>query len=192
MNPQAGHPSLRCQACFAGQTRPGGPPGWRVRKVRNSQRLLRWRAEGRIRHFTYATPNRSGFEFTKVMFELALQYPKAKTIHLVVDNLNIHRRKSLTDVLGEEVGAEVWNRFTVHYTPKHGSWFNQAEIAIGIFSRQCLGKCRIPDLKTLRQQVRPWNRAINRAGTKIEWRFDRKSARRKVGYEPKRSTRSEN
>jgi hypothetical protein len=77
--------------------------------------------------------------------------------------------------------------FTIHYTPKHGSWLNQAEIEIGILTRQCLGKRRIPNLKTLRKQVRAWNRAINRAGTKINWGFDRKSARRKFAYKPKRS-----
>jgi DDE superfamily endonuclease len=144
------------------------------------------------RHFTYATQDRSGFEFAKVVFELAMQYPDAKTIHLVLDNLNTHRRKSLTDHLGEEVGGEVWDRFTIHYTPVHGSWLNQAEIEIGIFSRQCLGKRRIPDLKTLRREARAWNRRINRAQTKINWRFDRKSARIKFGYEPKPSMRSKN
>ena len=72
------------------------------------------------RHFTFATPDRSGFEFAKVIFQLALRYNDAKKIHLVLDNLNIHRRKSLTDALGAEIGAEVWSRFTVHYTPRHG------------------------------------------------------------------------
>jgi hypothetical protein len=69
------------------------------------------------RHFTFATPDRSGFELASVVFQLALCYDDAKTIHLVLDNLNIHSRKSLTDALGAEVGAEVWSRFTVHYTP---------------------------------------------------------------------------
>ena len=83
------------------------------------------------RHFTFATPDRSGFEFAQVAVTLALAYPEAKTIHLVMDNLNIHRRKSLADVFGAEMAAEVWDRFTVHYTPTHGSWLNQAEIEIG-------------------------------------------------------------
>ena len=92
------------------------------------------------RHFTFPTPDRSGFEFARVAVELALAYPEAKTIHLVMDNLNIHRRKALADVFGAEMAAQVWDRFTVHYTPTHGSWLNQAEIEIGLFSRQCLGK----------------------------------------------------
>jgi hypothetical protein len=85
---------------------------------------------------------------------LALQYPAAETIHLVMDNLNIHRRKSLTGAFGLELGSEIWDRFTVHYTPTHGSWLNQAEIGIGIFSRQCLGRRRIPNLWTLRRETR--------------------------------------
>ena len=137
------------------------------------------------RHFTFATPDRSGFEFARVIFQLALAYPRAETIHLVMDNLNIHRRKSLTDLLGEEIGGEVWGRFTVHYTPTHGSWLNQAEIEIGILSRQCLGTRRIPDLKTLRKEVRAWNRRMNSDHVKINWQFDRKAARRKFGYQTK-------
>jgi hypothetical protein len=59
---------------------------------------------------------------------------------LVLDNLNIHRRQALADILGAEMAAEVWDRLTVHHTPTHGSWLNQAEIEIGVFSRQCLRK----------------------------------------------------
>ena len=97
----------------------------------------------------------------------------------------------LTDLYGAEFGAEIWDRFTVHYTPTHGSWLNQAEIEIGIFSRQCLGTRRIPDLETLRREARAWNRRMNRDRIKINWKFDRKAARRKFGYKRKPFTRSE-
>ena len=142
------------------------------------------------RHFTFATPDRSGFEFAQVACKLAMQYPEAETIHLVMDNLNIHRRKSLTDVFGIEVGTQIWDRFTVHYTPTHGSWLNQAEIEIGLFARQCLGKRRIPDFQTLRSESQAWNRRMNRERVKINWRFDRKAARRKFGYKRNSSKRS--
>ena len=92
-----------------------------------------------------------------------------------MDNLNIHRRKALIDVFGADMGNEVWDRFTVHYTPTHGSWLNQAEIEIGIFARQCLGTRRIPDLKTLRREARAWSQRINREHVQIDWKFDRKS-----------------
>src|SRR5215831_6301583 len=142
------------------------------------------------RHFTFPTPTRSGFEFAQVVAELAFQYPEAETIHLVMDNLSSHTCKSLTDLYGGELGSQIWDRFTVHYTPTHGSWLNQAEIEIGIFAKQCLGKRRIPNLKVLRRQARAWNRRVNRARTKINWKFDRKAARRKFGYKKKLSKRS--
>jgi hypothetical protein len=108
----------------------------------------------------------------------------------VTDNLNSHTRKSLTDLYGDELGGEIWDRFTVHYTPTHRSRLNQAEIEIGLFARQCLGKRRIPDLKTLRRESRAWNRRVSRDQVKINWRFDRKGAHRKVGYKYKSSKRS--
>ena len=143
------------------------------------------------RHFIFPTPDRSGFEFAQVAVALALAYPAAKTIHLVMDNLNIHSQGSLAEVFGAEMAAEVWDRFTVHYTPTHGSWLNQAEIEIGIFSRQCLGKRRIPNLESLRREAKAWNRRMNRDHVKINWKFDRKTARCKFGYKRKSFTRSE-
>jgi len=143
------------------------------------------------RHFTFPTLDRSGFEFAQVAVTLALAYPEAKTIHLVMDNLNIHRRKALVDAFGAEMAAEVWGRFAVHYTPTHGSWLNQAEIEIGLFSRQCLGNRRIPDLQTLRRESRAWNRRMNRGLIKINWKFDRRAARRKFHYKRKSFKRSQ-
>ena len=102
---------------------------------------------------TSPTPDRSAFEFARFACDLALQYPTAQTIHLVMDNLNTHKRKSLIDAFGEEIGSEIWNRFTVHYTPTHGSWLNQAEIEISLFARQCLGGRRIPDYKFFAEKL---------------------------------------
>ena len=144
------------------------------------------------RHFTFPTPDRSGFEFARAASKLAMQYPEAETIHLVMDNLNIHCRKSLTDAFGAEVGNEIWDRFRGHYTPAHGSWLNQAEIEIGLFARQCLGKRRIPDLKYLRREARAWNRRINRARVKINWQFTRHDARRTFRYRTNDFKRSKN
>lgn len=111
-----------------------------------------------------------------------MQRPTAKTIHLIMDNLNIRHCKSLTDAFGAQVGGEIWDQFTIHYTPKHGSWLNQAEIEIGLLARQCLGARRIQDLKTLREEVRQWNRRMNKARQRINWKFDRKAARLEFGY----------
>jgi hypothetical protein len=127
-------------------------------------------------------------EFAKAVFEVELAYPEAETIYLVMDKLSTHSRKSLTELCG----GEIWDCCTPHYTPTHGSWLNQAEIEIGMFSRQCLGKRRIADLATLRREAAAWNRRVNREQVKIDWRFDRKSARRKFGYKRPRITRSKN
>jgi hypothetical protein len=135
------------------------------------------------RHFTTATPDRSAFQFAQAVYCLALKYPQAKTIHLVMDNLNTHCRKSLTDLYGTDIGGEIWERFTVHYTPKHGSWLDQAEIELSLYARQCLGKRRIPDLRTLQRATRAWTRQANRARTTINWQFTRRKARKTFHYE---------
>ena len=142
-------------------------------------------------HFTFPTANRSAGEFAQAVRGVAEHYPEAQTIHLVMDNLNTHCRKSLTDFYGEKPGSALWNRFAVHHTPKHGSWLNQAEIEISLFSRQCLGTRRIPDLPTLCRETRAWNRRTNCAGVKINWKFNRKAARKKFGYRKNSFTRSE-
>lgn len=99
-----------------------------------------------------------------------------------MDNLNTHFKRSLTEFYGEEKGSQIWNRFEVHYTPKHGSWLNQAEIAINMYGRQCLGKSRIPDLDTLKKKTKAWNRIANQKNVTIQWKFSRKKAKEKFNY----------
>jgi hypothetical protein len=140
------------------------------------------------RHFTTATRDRRAAEFARVVGRVVNQYPDAKTIHLVMDNLNIHCRKSLVDYFGAQEGGRVWDRLTVHYTPKHGSWLDQAEIELSMFSRQCLGTRRISQLETLQQETRAWNREANRKRTKINWRFTRRKARKLFHYKRPRSS----
>ena len=142
------------------------------------------------RHFACATPNRSAAEFAQVLRRLIRRYPAARTIHLVWDNLNIHCRKSLTDRYGQRAGGELWSRLTIHPTPKHGSWLNQAEIELSLYSRQCLGTRRISDLATLERETRAWTRQVNRARVRIDWKFDRKTARKKFGCSINLSRRS--
>jgi hypothetical protein len=142
------------------------------------------------RHFTRATPDRSARQFAQVVRRLVAAYPRARAIHLVMDNLNIHCEKSLTDHLGRRLGRRLWRRLRVHYTPKHGSWLNQAEIELSLVSRGCLGRRRLDTLTHLRGETRAWNTRANRARTRIRWRFTRKDARLKFGYQAKLSTRS--
>ena len=138
-------------------------------------------------YFPKVTANRSAPEFADYLLEVAIRYPEADTIHLVLDNLSSHTRKAVIGRFGEKAGTWLWDRFTVHYTPKHGSWLNQAEIAISLFSRQCLGRRRIGDRATLRKETRAWSRRVNRHGVPIQWAFTRKKARITFDYTITRS-----
>lgn len=143
------------------------------------------------RHFTKATPNRSSPHFADYLLEIAEHYPGADTIHLVMDNLSSHTRQAVVERFGAQAGDWLWERFTVHYTPTHGSWLNQAEIEISLFSRQCLGRRRISSLAHLRREARAWNRRMNRGRVTINWRFTRSKARQKFGYKRNHIMRSE-
>ena len=138
-------------------------------------------------HFTKVTPTRSSPEFADFLLDIAEHYSAADTIHLVLDNLSTHTRKALVDRFGEAAGGWLWERFTVHYTPKHGSWLNQAEMEVSMFSRQCLGKRRIGDIPALRKQAQAWNRRVNKDRATIQWKFTRRQARKTLHYTITRS-----
>lgn len=128
------------------------------------------------------TENKKGPEFAKLLGAIERKYSTASTITLVMDNYTTHTKKSLIDFYGEEQGQWLWERFDVYRTPVHASWLNQAEIAIGMYARQCLGTARIPDIPTLRKRTAAWCKIINQKKITIEWTFDTKKAREKFAY----------
>jgi DDE superfamily endonuclease len=97
----------------------------------------------------------------------------------VLDNLNTHFRKTFVDVLGEEAAATLLERVQFHYTPKHASWLNMAEIEIGIMDRQCTGQ-RIATADLLQAEAAQWQHSRNAARRGIEWKFTRQEADRKL------------
>jgi transposase len=133
-------------------------------------------------HYLYVTKNKKGNEFAKVMKRLSEKYPDAKTIHLVMDNYSTHTLKSLTNVYGLTQGKVIWKKFTIHYTPTHASWLNQAEIGISMVSKQCLGKSRTGNFDELRRKVNAWKKIANKKKMKIYWKFTTKKAREKFKY----------
>lgn len=135
------------------------------------------------RHHTHATPNRKAPQFAKALQRIAQAYPTARTIHLLMDNLNTHCAKSLTESFGEHQGRQLWARFTVHHTPKHGSWLNPAELEASLWSRECLGRNRVSTLSELHRRTRAWNARANRGRRSIHWRFTTADARRVFGYQ---------
>jgi transposase len=136
------------------------------------------------KYFNTVTKQRCGSDFSKFIKSLSEKYNDAEKIVLVMDNLSTHKEKHLIEYYGESEGKKIWNKFEVHYTPKHGSWLNQAEIAIGMYSRQCLGDGRVGTIENLKFQTRAWNKRMNKKQTKINWRFTKSKARKSLGYTP--------
>ena len=131
------------------------------------------------RRLTHATKNRTGIAFAKALRRINRRYAGAKRIHLVLDNLSTHSEKSLIEALGPSEGQALWRRFKVHFTPKHASWLNAAEMEAGLVSRECLGKRRIGTVELLRAEVHAWSRQAERARRQIEWKFTVNDARRR-------------
>ncbi len=92
------------------------------------------------RRLTFATANRKAHAFVRALRKIDQRYRAARRIHLVMDNLNIHSRASLETLLGDFAGRRLWQRFVVHYTPKHASWLNAAKLEASLVSRECLGR----------------------------------------------------
>jgi transposase len=141
------------------------------------------------RHLTHATPDRKTPRFIRALQRVARRYRKAKTIHLIMDNLNLHCRAAVVGVLGPKQGAALWRRFTTHYTPKHGSWLNPAEIEASLWSRECHGRDRVESFEALCDRTRAWTARADRARRTIIWRFTTAKARRVFRYK-RRSTTS--
>lgn len=139
-------------------------------------------------YFNKVTERRTGSDFAEVMLDLEKKYSEAQKIVLIMDNLSTHSEKNLIDSLGEAQGKRLWNRFEIHYTPRHASWLNQAEIAIGMYSRQCLGDGRVGTMANLKAQTAAWNKLTNKRATKIQWRFTKSKARKSFRYTVDEST----
>ena len=106
-------------------------------------------------------------------------YPDAEVIVLVQDNLNTHSPASLYEAFDPAEARRLMNRFEVHYTPKHGSWLDMAEIELGILGRQCLAR-RIDNVEDLRRETKTWKTDRDAAKAKVNWQFTTADARIKL------------
>jgi DDE superfamily endonuclease len=106
-------------------------------------------------------------------------YPDADVIVLVQDNLNTHSPASLYEAFDPAEAKRLADRFEFHYTPKHGSWLDMAEIELGVLGRQCLSR-RIDNIDALRREAKAWERARDTAGSKADWQFTTTDARIKL------------
>ncbi len=108
-----------------------------------------------------------------------VRYPEAERIVLVMDNLNTHTPAALYEVFPPAEAKRLVDKLEIHYTPKHGSWLNMAEIEVSVLSRQCLHR-RVPEVATLQAEVDAWQARRNTASSSIDWRFTTDDARIKL------------
>jgi hypothetical protein len=109
-------------------------------------------------------------------------YPEAEKIILVMDNLNTHKPSSLYKKYKPEEARRIIKKLEIHYTPKHGSWLDIAEIELSALGRQCIAGNRIPDLPTLRSLLEPWAVARNAVQKGVDWQFTTDDARTKLKH----------
>ncbi|GBC60747.1 IS630 family transposase [Desulfonema ishimotonii] len=126
------------------------------------------------------TERRTASDRAEEIKELAeVRYPDARLIRLVCDNLNTHKIGSLYETFPPEQARRIAKRLEIHYTPKHGSWLNIAEIELSALTVQCLTR-RIPDIDTLRNETKAWERRRNEHQKIADWQFTTEDARIKL------------
>jgi transposase len=131
------------------------------------------------RHLS-VTERRTKIDWAHCIKELVeIHYPKAERIVLVMDNLNTHTPAALYEAFVPAEARRIASKLEIHYTPKHGSWLNMAEIELSVLARQCLDR-RIPDQETLTEEVGAWEAERNAEESSIDWRFTSADARIKL------------
>ena len=126
------------------------------------------------------TARRTMVDWAQVIKDLVdVHYPEAERIVLVMDNLNTHSPASLYQAFPPAEAKRLADKLELHYTPKHGSWLNIAEIELSVLGRQCLER-RMPDFPTLQTEVAAWQEPRNAAGEPVDWRFTTADARIKL------------
>ncbi len=127
------------------------------------------------------TERRTAADFAVCMRELAeVDFPDAERIRVVLDNLSTHTPGSLYEAFPAPEAHRILRRLEFHFTPKHASWLNMAEIEIGVLRGQCLDR-RIGEREQLEREIAAWERARNAAGAWVRWMFTTEKARAKMG-----------
>ena len=126
------------------------------------------------------TERRTSIDFAHICRDLVdTHFPDAEKITLVCDNLNTHKPTSLYKAFASDEARRIAEKLQFHYTPKHGSWLNMAEIEFSVLSRQCLSR-RIPDQDTLKREVQAWQNRRNQQHATVKWQFTTNDARIKL------------
>jgi transposase len=176
-----------CPKQLIGETRspialePGTPERYDTEYVRNgtcnifmfSAPLLSWRR-------TDTTERRTRKDWaTQIKRLVDEDFPEAEKIVLVMDNLNTHTPASLYETFEPREAKRLWDKLEIHYTPKHGSWLNMAEIEFSVLNRRGLPE-RVPDMETMKKSVDAWTKLRNSKQSTIDWQFKTVDARAKL------------
>ena len=161
--------------------RPGQPQRYDCEYERQGMRNLFLFTEPQAgwRHVA-VTEQRTMLDFAYQMKWLVdVAYPEAEVIRIVLDNLNTHKLASLYEAFAPQEARRIIKKLEFHYTPKHGSWLNMAEIELSVLQRQCLER-RIQDEATLVHEIAAWEKERNEKQATIDWRFSVTDARDKL------------
>lgn len=134
------------------------------------------------KRFVEVTEKRRKIEWATVMKQVSdVLYPQAQKIVVVLDNLNTHTPSAFYETFEPEEARRLVERFEFHFTPKHGSWLNMAEIELSALVRQCLDR-RVPDISTLTHEIQAWQEQRNDEVVKVLWQFTTTDARTKLKH----------
>lgn len=129
------------------------------------------------KRFVQARRQRTRTDFARFVRDVLKRYLHARWIHLVLDNLNTHNPTSLIATFDEGPAQKLLKRIVWHFTPKHASWLNMAEIELSVLTKQCLDR-RVPTLDEVQRHIAAWSRERNRQKITINWTFKPTDARR--------------
>jgi hypothetical protein len=161
--------------------KPGSPEKFDYEYIRNGTANIFMAVEFKAgKRMTKVTESRTMSDFAQFMKTLVIEvYPNAEVIRVVIDNLNIHKKKAFYDTFNKDEAEQILEKIEFHYTPKNASWLNAAEIEINVMDTECTKK-RIGDIGTLTSEVAAWTKRRNKEKKKINWKFTKNNADEKL------------
>jgi len=161
--------------------KPGSPEKYDYEYIRNGTANIFMAVEFKAgKRVTQVTERRTMIDFAQFMKNFVIkEYSEVEVIRVITDNLNIHKEKSFYEAFSEDEAKKIVEKIEFHYTPKHASWLNAAEIEIGVMDEECTDR-RIGDIGTLSKEVAAWTKRRNENKKKINWKFTKKTADEKL------------
>jgi len=161
--------------------KPGSPEKYDYEYIRNGTANIFMAVEFKAgKRTTQVTQRRTMIDFAQFMKLFVIEkYSDVEVIRVITDNLNIHKEKAFYEAFSEDEAKQILEKIEFHYTPKHASWLNAAEIEISVMDEECTDR-RIGEIGTLTNEVAAWTKRRNENRKKINWKFTKKTADEKL------------